>query len=1297
MPGHLALWHNRHDTLLRITGGPSSEDGRGRLPGERTGPAKEAADFYSVHIPIGISPGTLRRHNITLEYTLNLPYPTELPECERAYQERHRRDQTAMRIGLDEKNPRGRITRITPDYLAHLRHSSLHDQNLQKIRPYLHIDHIFRTQTERRQPAYYEAVLDFIPRGAELKYRIKVYSQNRTPDVIPPSIDDWYTLYVVAPTFAFEDITFCSKMPVDFGAPPVTAAPNSAVGYWSVPDITVGYWRESSVPGQTDLLTFRFDFVDVRRAINDFELEFRLPPGAPTTGAGTTLPARITNRLTFAWLVDTPRLDMNARRLPIALKWRLPSMPVISEQFDHATFTVPRQSIPEGCDLIWRGAVIATMTGGKLTPKEPPDVKPIRLMFVHYGNQSLNDYFESPNKSYDPPRTYIQTTMSDPKGTFSSRPTSNETGIGDGFNFVLESHTKTGLPAVLAINGGFLAMLAQDAPCDHAQIVKGIHRGVFEPAIGGWAGHRMLYFTEETNRAALQYGIDIMERLLPGTGRLVHPNSRLYAATANIDGALMAARIQKPLTRREDGTLATTAAADTPSSVSIRFVLADASAYRAHKPSQTLVRGQQPLWGAYEHAYIWRQRCPTHRGTFANCTEDCDTWYWIFIDPDKMKDGLFGASEDEWRAGKLFWKVRYHLFYGVSDRRAAENSVFTYGDDWDKAAGNGWFDGDYNGAENDNAAVFAAALEWIAEHPWLQVVVTADLQPEKECVGTIFVTDAIDPSIHQDDDVINAPNRPPQAVQRFWSNDGPTSEHSSFDFDAWADRQIHRRQDGLGFEYARWYREWRTTHAVWLDTALGDICRQIERAIMHPRLANTEHELEKLAQLAALIAIHEAHWSKKPLEEHITIADFAAGEFNAQHKKAYRRQEVLEPENFVLALTLQMRNAYVLRCAARWADLCHERGMLGDETLKNAGPLIDMVRAMRREDGIPALRANLDPGLQWDLDVTENVVLYNRRLLVVMDCNGGRVTHIFRMGSDGRPVTVSGNFKSYQFLGDDRRYGGQLPGNGSVFQNTVFAPNHQYVASDINESRPTVGLRHNPKTRIETLRHDGGTARVARGDFGNEEWLYPDNFNHYARRTEREGSDEVTWEYPGLSWNLRGLETGAFEQALRDYRAWILSNGAAPRDIKKYPSPDVAPFSKTIRLLGDSLHVSYTGHLPARHLAANEFSLDVYTMLMDNARQERRWYLDGHEAPVPTLDDYAPRPGAEVNACELRSTAGAVTATVRLGENCRFSEDTCEGAANRRLHRAFSDCLEIESINAGGFSYVIDVGTNART
>jgi hypothetical protein len=1303
MQQDLTLWHNRRDTLLRIVDGRLHDrELTSPAKDEPLGPLEGTAPYYSVYIPIGVSPGTLRRHNITLEYDIDLPYAAAPVLDQRPYQTQHQAQKTAMRIGLDQENVRGNIRRITPDLLAHLRYLELHDPEPRRIRPYLEMERVFKTQTERRRPAYYEAVLHFVPPGAKLTYRVKLYDRYRPANILPPMFGpntkdpdstadpaaDWYSVYALAPEFTRRNIFYCP----------------SNVG---VPDVNVGYMcnTPAGVTGRPeDLVTFRFDFVDVRRAINDFEIRLQRPDG----------PVLETSQLSFAWLDDTRDLDLETRARPISEDWSLEVLPVVNAQFDYVTLTVPRRLLSEGTAVIWRQEQIATVAGDELMLPNPVNVKPVRLLFMHYANQSLNDLFESPNKSYSPPRTYIQTTMQDELGTYSSRPNANETGIGDGYRFVFEQHRKNRLPGVFALNGGFLTMLAQDDPKQFGWIKERICAGDFEPAIGGWAGHRMLYFNEATNAAALQYGIDVMESLLPGTSRAFHPNSRLYAATSNIDNAIAAARITHPLVREACGRgLAPPREKDeakpkTPApAVSVQFVVIDQAAFRAYTNNEKLdltpylrSRKNEDLWGGHKHSYIWRQPCPQHPDAAGQCPPRCRSWYWLIIDK-KMKDELFSASEDEWRAGKLFWQLRYHFFYGVSKPSIVENSLLVYGDDCDKAAANGWFDGDYNGDESNNAAKFAAALEWIAAHPWLEVVATADLRPDTEYVGTIEIKDAIDPSIHEDE---YGSNDGVPLLKPHWNESRPLPGDGDFTFERWAVSQIGRHKDGeasgqLGFEYARWYLAWKNFNSPWLNRTLGELNEELDGRIMAPLPNTAGRELKYLAQLAYLMALHEAHWSKKPLESHIPAAVFEEYGFGdkSQPLPAYRRAEVLEPENFVLALSLQARNAHVFWCAAVWADLCSlEAGhpdAIDAVTRQNDGPLIKRIRLLCGQSPDGPQDSSPDRGLYWDLDVTPNVILYNNQLLVVMDHNGGRITHIFTRAEGGRPVVVSGNIKAYQFLGDDRQYGGQLPCNGSIFQNTVFAPNHQYVASDVRQSRPTAGKRRNPKTKIETKRNNDRSVRVAVGTFGNEDWLYPDNFNHY-RLVDSGAANAVTWEYPGLAWQLDGLMSDTFDTALKDYRCWILG-GAKPAAMpSQYRQPDGGTFQKTIALTDNCLTISYRGQLKAGHLVANEFSLDLYQLVMQNRNQRRCWLrADSRQLePGDSQSAVSQLPNVdEIKGCELRTVTGAPAVQVLLDDRCRFSQDTLDANRNRRLHRAFSDCLEIESVQDGAFSYTIQV------
>ncbi|HZO25868.1 MAG TPA: hypothetical protein VFH48_07735, partial [Chloroflexota bacterium] len=156
-----------------------------------------------MYIPVGISPGTLRRHNITVEYRLDRPHHDESPEeqADRVHDEAAGR---WLRVGLNVANTLGSISRVTPSSIAALRDPYAGLAGVRRLRPYLEMARVFQEQKEPHQPAYYEAVLHRIPKGARLQYRIKVYEQSRKPTVIPAEAnenpDTWYSVYVVMPT-----------------------------------------------------------------------------------------------------------------------------------------------------------------------------------------------------------------------------------------------------------------------------------------------------------------------------------------------------------------------------------------------------------------------------------------------------------------------------------------------------------------------------------------------------------------------------------------------------------------------------------------------------------------------------------------------------------------------------------------------------------------------------------------------------------------------------------------------------------------------------------------------------------------------------------------------------------------------------------------------------------------------------------------------------------------------------------------------------------------------------------------
>jgi hypothetical protein len=347
-------------------------------------------------------------------------------------------------------------------------------------------------------------------------------------------------------------------------------------------------------------------------------------------------------------------------------------------------------------------------------------------------------------------------------------------------------------------------------------------------------------------------------------------------------------------------------------------------------------------------------------------------------------------------------------------------------------------------------------------------------------------------------------------------------------------------------------------------------------------------------------------------------------------------------------------------------------GQLADgKTRCNDGPLIEAIARLRGDSCQRLVQPNVRPELQWDLDVTENVILYNNKLLVVMDRNGGRITHVFAI-HDGRPVVISGNLKAYQFLGDERKYRGQLPSDGAVLQNTVFVPSHRYIASDVKQSQSTLGEKYNRKPRICV---DTDHVHFETGPFGPEDWLYPDNFNCYD--LESGDNHPVQWSFPGKAWDMANadpMNVGKFSQLLSAYRAFIMNLPGRHPLVEARMRSTQPEFSKTITLDGNSIHVAYAGTQQG-HQVANEFSLDHLTMLTHGVRQTRKIVAKERQIAVLRTD-----------------LAPPLTVTITLGGECRFSDATLrEKPLDRSLHRAFSDCIEIESTDDGDFDYLIAV------
>ena len=202
------------------------------------------------------------------------------------------------------------------------------------------------------------------------------------------------------------------------------------------------------------------------------------------------------------------------------------------------------------------------------------------------------------------------------------------------------------------------------------------------------------------------------------------------------------------------------------------------------------------------------------------------------------------------------------------------------------------------------------------------------------------------------------------------------------------------------------------------------------------------------------MCLHESQWSKRPRIE--------PGHDGFDHC-----------ENFVAAESLQLRNAHVYLAARHWARWARDGGTGAH---RDDGPVVAAVAEAGVPGPTPPWWRPEQAGLHWDHDPLTNVVLYNEHALVVVDRNGGRITQVFALVGD-RPVAVSGTFKAYQFVDADWASDSGVECDGLVLQNTVWSPNHGYVACDVEASRGTLGSRP-PNDRGLDL-------------------YYPDNFNLY--------------------------------------------------------------------------------------------------------------------------------------------------------------------------------------------------------
>jgi hypothetical protein len=563
----------------------------------------------------------------------------------------------------------------------------------------------------------------------------------------------------------------------------------------------------------------------------------------------------------------------------------------------------------------------------------------------------------------------------------------------------------------------------------------------------------------------------------------------------------------------------------------------------------------------------------------------------LFIDPE-MKDGLFGASPREADRGKISLNLRRKFIELAAQPQLRRDNLLVYSDDADKASGNGWFDGVYDNQAVQYNRLYQAALCWIRAHPWVRAVTTDDLT-DADCVGELDLISASDPYI-----------------ARNWRLPGVQPDP--------------RHDYGLAFD--TWYAAWSTVEVGWLGETLGEISDRAERAVAaRPRRT----ECDELARLYLGMCLHESQWSK------------------------FARGAGTEAEDFVVAESIQLRNTHVYLAAGIWADWAAEQD--APAAFRDSGPVVERVARLDATvdaAGMPPWRRPEHPGLQWDHDPLPNVILYNTEALVVIDRNGGRITHLFSR-VDGRPVSVSGTFKAYQFLDLDWDSDAGVKSDGIVLQNTVYTPNHAYVACDVVASRGTIGAGPPDDTIFD--------------------WYYPDNFNAYRVAPESGGTGgdpSVTLLYAD------GAPPSETPDTLQDLHARLVADReakvAGAEGLVLHDVATFGRFSKTIRLTGKRVHVAYTGTRPG-HVVTNEFCVDLYAATMRGVRQERVVAADRRT---------------------VRLAGGPLGLDLTVGAGCAFSAASLASldppdAAALRLRRVLTDTLEVVAPDGGAFDYMI--------
>jgi hypothetical protein len=789
---------------------------------------------------------------------------------------------------------------------------------------------------------------------------------------------------------------------------------------------------------------------------------------------------------------------------------------------------------------------------------------PTRLLLLNYCIQGLNDLMAPPLDAYIPPRTYIQVTMSDELSKYGSRPEQTDSGLPDGYSLTLAAHRYYNVKSEWAFNAGVLTMIAHDTPDELLRLRDDVLQKRLIPCNAGFGAHRPPYYKRQTNARELQYGQQVIQTLLQYNGpgvNVYYPDQRLFKGLPDELDAYADAGIQ--------------------------YLVFDRSTVCSGplNNSTAFFQGNNEFNGNC----LW-----TLTGKNIG----------LLLIEDRFRDDIDGSSPDERDRGKMALSLRRRFMQLITDSAGGnKRPLMVYGDDADKASGNGWFDGDYGPNKVHYNEEYQADLCWISGHPWVQSITTEDLVLARDSAGNLDVTSATCPSVDPGGAI---------TVDKYGNN-------------------LH---------FDQWYRAWQNFRAVWLDRTLDQLSGELESALIGWAGSQTD-ELYQLAWMYFLMFTHESFWNKEPLEGDRTN-DY---------------QGVLEPEDFVIAESLEQRHAWVYLNASVWAAM--STAQLAGGPFLDEDPLLSRLVTANFAPRPAALPSGVN-GLFWDHDLLQNVILYNDQVLVVMDRNGGWITNVFVRTSGNQVLSVSGHFKCFQYL-DTSRTVGTDPGtisDGEVFQNTVYTPNHAGVAADVNQATPLVGTYYDPRQKPGP----------------EQQWYYPNNFNEYDYSAS--GKSAVFSYQPRDAVPPALLNRDTFRQACIDDRTRRV--GGQPGLV--WHDPATPQFTKTISLQNRILKVSYQ-QVPPGHIVSNEFCLDLFTAVLQAQYQSKVVAADKKSISLngPRASGVTVRLG---NNCEF--SAAALTASIAAAQVLDNVSDYLD------LHRVLTDNLQVECPLGGSFDYEIE-------